>query len=178
MICGLINTSGSLRSSDTSITTIGGAVGYLAQSTDGFAGGFLASANGAGRVQLGTGTNSTNSTIQFLSSGSVTAAQFGRLNTSTTSVTSTTYTANATDSTIIVHDDTAGAVVTITLPPAATVGDGFALVILKKDSTAHVVIDGNGSETINGSATQQLTGQHESIKIITNGIEWFIISGI
>ena len=60
-------------------TTTGGAVGFLASSTDGFAGGSGANAGGTGRVQLGTGTNSTDSTIQFLSSGSITASQFGRL---------------------------------------------------------------------------------------------------
>jgi len=60
-------------------TTTGGAVGLLASSTDGFAGGSGANAGGTGRVQLGTGTNSTDSTIQFLSSGSITASQFGRL---------------------------------------------------------------------------------------------------
>jgi len=60
-------------------TTDGGAVGLLASSTDGFAGGSGANANGTGRVQLGTGTNSTDNTIQFLSSGSITASQFGKL---------------------------------------------------------------------------------------------------
>jgi hypothetical protein len=60
-------------------TTTGGAVGDRARATSGFAGGLLAQANGTGRVQLGTGVNSTDSTIQFLSSGSVTAAEFGRL---------------------------------------------------------------------------------------------------
>jgi len=60
-------------------TTTGGAVGALSSSTDGFAGGSGANAGGTGRVQLGTGTNSTDSTIQFLSSGSITASQFGRL---------------------------------------------------------------------------------------------------
>lgn len=57
----------------------GGAVGNSAAADDGFAGGNNAFANGTGRVQLGTGTNSTDSTIQFLSSGSVTAAEFGRI---------------------------------------------------------------------------------------------------
>jgi hypothetical protein len=57
--------------------TTGGAVGDFARTTTGFAGGFTARADGPGRVQLGTGTNLTDSTIQFLSSGSVTAEEFG-----------------------------------------------------------------------------------------------------
>ena len=57
----------------------GGQVGDGASATTGFAGGNNAIASGAGRVQLGEGTNSTDSTIQFLSSGSVTAEEFGLL---------------------------------------------------------------------------------------------------
>lgn len=64
-------------------STSGGAVGSFASSTSGFAGGQSAIANGPSRVQLGTGTNSTDSTIQFLASGSVTATQFGYLSTLT-----------------------------------------------------------------------------------------------
>jgi hypothetical protein len=56
--------------------TDGGAVGIGTIATDGFAGGASASANGSGRVQLGTGTNSTNNTIQFLSAGSVNTAKW------------------------------------------------------------------------------------------------------
>lgn len=69
-------------------STTGGAVGYYANSTDGFAGGFGATANGTSRVQLGTGTNLINYTIQFLSSGSVTAAEFGTLAGATATYTS------------------------------------------------------------------------------------------
>lgn len=206
-----------------STSTTGGAIGNGATATDGFAGGNGAIAGGTGRVQLGAGTNSTDSTIQFLASGSVTATEFGRLAgldqdlattdsvtfaavtstgnasiggtlTSTgnftasaraildggvrkpaTTVTSTAYTALVTDSNILVDDDTAGAQVTITLPAAATAANGFELVIMKIGGTANVVIDGSGSETINGVTTQTLTSQYESIKILTNGTAWFII---
>lgn len=75
---GAISTLGGAVGNDAE-TTHGGAVGFLAKSTTGFAGGVSASADGDGRVQLGTGTNSTDNTIQFLSSGSVTAPQFGRI---------------------------------------------------------------------------------------------------
>lgn len=160
---------------ESASATTGGAVGTGATATDGFAGGSSASANGTGRVQLGAGTNATNSTIQFLSSGSVTAAQFGKLAATTTSVTSTTYTALATDAVILVDDDTAAATVTITLPAAATAGDGFQLVVFKQGSTANIIIAGDGVETINGELTTRLIAQYESIKLITNGTAWFII---
>jgi len=64
---------------DNATSSSGGAVGSGAVSTDGFAGGNNALAGGTGRVQLGVGTNSTDNTIQFLSSGSITASQFGKL---------------------------------------------------------------------------------------------------
>ncbi len=62
---------------DGAVATGGGAVGDSTSATDGFAGGASATAFGTGRVQLGTGTNATDNTIQFLSSGSVTATEFG-----------------------------------------------------------------------------------------------------
>jgi hypothetical protein len=64
-------------------TTTGGAVGDSANSTTGFAGGANANASASGAIQLGSGTNSTANTIQFLSSNSVTETQFGYLSTAT-----------------------------------------------------------------------------------------------
>tara|TARA_R110000782_G_scaffold210527_1_gene298573 strand:+ start:387 stop:1628 length:1242 start_codon:yes stop_codon:yes gene_type:complete len=90
----------------------------------------------------------------------------------TTTITATTYTALVTDSTILVNES---APTTITLPAAATAGDGFELVIMKIGSSSDVVIDGNGSETINGATTQTLTTQYSNAKITTNGTAWFII---
>ena len=46
-------------------TSTGGAVGQGANSTTGFAGGYNAMAIGTGAVQLGTGTNSSQNTLQF-----------------------------------------------------------------------------------------------------------------
>ena len=80
------STTGGACGSFTASTT-GGAVGTAATATNGFAGGEGAGADGTGRVQLGTGTNSTDSTIQFLSSGSVTADEFGTLAGATASYT-------------------------------------------------------------------------------------------
>lgn len=71
-------TGGGQLGSLTTATT-GAAVGNGATATTGAALGASAIANGPGRVQLGTGTNSSDDTIQFLSSGSITAAQFGYL---------------------------------------------------------------------------------------------------
>jgi len=85
----------------------------------------------------------------------------------------TTYTITATDSTILADANTAG--FTITLPTAVG-ATGRIYVIKKIDSTGNVVtIDANGSETIDGSLTQSLDAQWESITIQSNGANWFII---
>jgi hypothetical protein len=59
-------------------TTTGGAIGEGARSASGFAGGKLAESSGTG-VQLGTGTNETTGTIQFLSAGTIDTNEWARL---------------------------------------------------------------------------------------------------
>ncbi len=153
-------------------TTTGGAVGNLAESTDGFAGGNQALAIGTGRVQLGTGINNTDSTIQFLSSGSVTAAEFGRLASNVTTVTATTYTALVTDGAILVSN---AAGVAITLPAAASVPSNYRLSIVNIGASGAITVDGDSTETINGELTIILTTQYESVTIVADGSNWFIL---
>ncbi len=119
-----------------SSATDGGAVGRNAEATTGFAGGFLASAesggaigylasaDGPGRVQLGTGTNSTDSTIQFLNSGSVTAAEFGILSGADTDLTTLSLPANTTISTFgaSLVDDADAAAANVTLGIVGSLG--------------------------------------------------------
>jgi len=89
-------------------------------------------------------------------------------------VTTTTYTAEPTDTYIVANDTTAGGIVTITLPPAATAGEGCQIYIKKIGNTANVVIDGNAAETIDGAATATLTTQYESIDLVCDGTGWYI----
>jgi hypothetical protein len=64
--------------------------------------------------------------------------------------------------------------ITITLPAAS--GTGRKLTINKVDAGAGALtIDGNGAETINGSATASLTAQWDSITIVSDGSGWIII---
>jgi hypothetical protein len=67
--------------------------------------------------------------------------------------------------------DATSSVVTITLPAAAS-NTNKIYTIKKIDSTNSVVIDPNGSETIDGSSTITLTTQWDMIKIISNGTNW------
>lgn len=96
----------------------------------------------------------------------------GACYTNVTTVTTTSHTA-ANEHVILVDDDTAGAAVTVTLP-AASGNSGLQYVIKKIGSTANVVIDGNGSETIDGATTATLTTQYEVMTVICNGTAWFI----
>lgn len=84
-----------------------------------------------------------------------------------------TYTALVTDRTILM-DATTGAL-TVNLPTAAS-STNQILTIKKVDSSANTVtIDGNGSETIDGTTTKILATQWEKLTIQSNGTAWFVI---
>jgi hypothetical protein len=87
----------------------------------------------------------------------------------TTSVSSA-YTASDMEA---VFCDASGGAFTVTLPP---VGADTQIVLHKTDSSGNsVTVDPNGSETINGDTTDELSAQYESIELISDGNEWFII---
>jgi hypothetical protein len=70
--------------------------------------------------------------------------------------------------------DCTSKVVTITLPPVADSTD-VRIQVLKTDvSASGVVVDGDGSETINGSTTYNLGSQYDFVSIWCDGVEWFI----
>lgn len=72
----------------------------------------------------------------------------------------------------------AGGNVTATLPDATT-GDaaaGRVVTIFKVDAANDVIIDGDGSQTINGATTVTMSSQYNYRTIISNGTEWFVIS--
>lgn len=70
---------------------------------------------------------------------------------------------------------TSGAI-TVTLPAAATY-TGITYVIRKSDASANTVtIDGDGSETINGSTTKVLSNQYDAATIQSTGAAWIVIA--
>ena len=76
---------------------------------------------------------------------------------------------------LIIADATAGAI-TMTLPPAALVpGRIYAFKRINSGANA-VVIDPNGSETIDGNLTHTLTPQWNGVTIMSNGVAWFILA--
>ncbi len=68
--------------------------------------------------------------------------------------------------------DATAADVTLTLPPLTGL-DGRAYFIRKSDSSDNsAIVDADGSETINGSATFTMTIPNDSIILLSNGTEW------
>lgn len=62
---------------------------------------------------------------------------------------------------------------TVGLPASSSAGEGFAVTIIKTDSTTNLVtIDANGSETIDGALTFVLREQWSSVTLICDGSNW------
>jgi hypothetical protein len=70
----------------------------------------------------------------------------------------------------------AAGAITLTLPAAATARKCH-LTFINKSGNA-VTIDANGSETIDGSLTIQLSSVRSSVTLLTDGTEWFIVSRV
>lgn len=84
------------------------------------------------------------------------------------------YTLVNSDDTILADATSAG--FTLTLPTAVGI-TGKCFTIKKIDSSTNIVtVDGNGSETIDGSTTNLLNRINESLKIISDGTNWKILN--
>lgn len=152
-------------------TTSGASVGQWSKSTDGFGIGNFAEADGPGRGQLGEGTNTVDNTIQFRDSGSVTPIQFGRIATNTRVQTSSGFTL-VTDYVILASNSSG---MKVSLLSAATVGDGYILHIKNIGLSGTITVDSPGTETIDGELSITLTIQYESVTLVTDGSNWFIL---
>lgn len=76
---------------------------------------------------------------------------------------------------VVLVDATAGAV-TLTLPPAASLGPGFRYQLHKIDASANAVtVDANATETIDGATTKTIAAQWGSLALFVgpNGDKWY-----
>lgn len=92
-----------------------------------------------------------------------------------TAVTAATYTVLVTDYYIGV-DSTSNAI-TLTLPAAATAGPGKTYVVKDEGGQAaanNITIDGDGAETVDGTATFDLNSPYAAVTVYTDGSNWFI----
>jgi hypothetical protein len=117
-----------------------------------------------GALKIGDGSTAWNSlgfTLEPIVDGSIEGY---------TNVSTTPYTEVATDVNILV--DSSGGNRTVNLRGAIN-SDGRVLNIIKTDAANSVTVDAFGSETINGSLTQVLTGR-SAITLFCDSVEWFI----
>lgn len=84
------------------------------------------------------------------------------------------YTLLSTDE--IVTSDATGGTFTLTLPTAVGItGKSYKINRIDNNLGNAVIVDANGSETINGVLTLQLRTQWESLNIISDGTNWLAI---
>ena len=78
--------------------------------------------------------------------------------------------------TVIIADASSGNI-TVSIPPADSDSDGRLLQIKKIDATAFTVtISSSGTgDTIDGSSSEILASQYDSLSIFCDGTEWFIL---
>lgn len=89
------------------------------------------------------------------------------------------YTAVAASSTLTTAKNVvkASGTITLTLPKAALV-PGADLIIINT-GTGVVSVDGNGTDTINGSTSAlELGAQYDYCRVFCDGSEWFVIGGV
>lgn len=101
---------------------------------------------------------------------------YGGIIRNTTTVNSASYSLNANDDILLVSYTSTGAV-SLTLPSAQCV-DGRIIVIKDSGGAAvdnNITIETEGSETIDGSATKVISSNYGSVKLISNGANWFVI---
>lgn len=113
--------------------------------------------------------NTTTNELEFYN-GTAWTAIGGSTNTVTT--VATTFTAASAN---IILANATSAAFTITLPAAAS-STNLEYTIKKTDSSVNAVtVKGNASETIDGSNTQILSSQYQSITVVCDGTSWWVI---
>ena len=81
------------------------------------------------------------------------------------------YTANTGEDVLVTCSS---ADITITLP-AASGNSGKTILVSKRDATAYnVIVDGDSTETINGSLTHVISTQYDSFEYCCDGSNWYI----
>lgn len=113
-------------------------------------------------------------TYQIAPGGMLTGIEFALADLALQSVSKTSnYTVTASDR-FIYGDSTSGSV-TLTLPAAASVGAYTVFSFVKSVAANSLILDGDGSETIDGATTKTLTAVYSRADIISNGSAWVSI---
>lgn len=84
------------------------------------------------------------------------------------------YSATLADHTRLLLVDASAGSVTVTLPAVATAGDGYRLGIKKIDpGTNTAVVNGDASETIDGTVSYSLRAQYDVTELVCDGSAWY-----
>lgn len=70
--------------------------------------------------------------------------------------------------------DTTSGNVTANLPDASAVEQHWSCVVLHAIAANNLILDGDGSQTINGQTTYTSTRQYEALAVVSDGSNWYI----
>lgn len=91
----------------------------------------------------------------------------------------TNYTVGTPDRAAFIKADATSGALSIFLPSAVTVGNGFSVSVKKVDASANIVtVQANGSQTIDGLNTKQLVLTNDEITIISDSSNWWVVNSI
>lgn len=77
--------------------------------------------------------------------------------------------------TVVLADATSGAI-TVNLPAASGDNENRMIAVKKVDSSVNAVtVDGNASETIDGSTTRVLSSQYDVVMMVSDGSNWNVV---
>lgn len=124
------------------------------------------------RIDGRVGVDTASDTLWFRSSGSW-HQLLTPLSTLTVTDVTNTYVVLLTDA--VIFCDASGGAFSVSLPTAAG-NDGKRYYIKKTDSSANAVtIDADGSETIDDSLAAIIDRQYDSLTLVSDGTEWWIV---
>lgn len=86
----------------------------------------------------------------------------------------TDYTIQASDQGKVINANPTGGSFALTLPSAATVGDGWRVTARHVGTANQVTIVGVSSQTIDGATSRALTLRYESICLVSDGANWHV----
>ena len=156
-----------------------GGINANAAITNAGAGSLTIKTIGSGSLFLGTEDINrleiTNTGKVIVDDVQINSGSLGGIRLARTQVADSDYTALITDSLIAYSSISAARVVT--LPAAAAAGAGFVLIVKDESGSASgantITVDGDGAETIDGAADAEIDSAYGSIRLYSNGSQWF-----
>lgn len=93
----------------------------------------------------------------------------------TKTVSTSTYTVTESDRVLLFDDDAVAGDITVTMPDASVVGDGWAVVLKKLGNTGRIIVGTVSSQEIDGETTRTITSAKEAVSVISDGSDWQVL---